>query len=115
MFALAARRLGYRVHVFSPEKATPASPVAELEIVAAYEDLDAIAAFAGGVDVITFEFENVPAETADVAALHAPVRPSSAVLHIAQQRAREKGFLGDRGFPVTPFAHIQSDADLDTA
>ena len=113
MFALAARRLGYRVHVFSPEEDTPAGQVADVEIVAAYEDLDAIAAFAGGVDVVTFEFENVPAESADVAARHAPVRPSGAALHIAQQRAREKGYLADRGFPVTPFAHIRSDADLD--
>ena len=64
-----------------------------------YDDLDAIRAFARNVDVVTFEFENVSAAAAAVAGEHAPVRPSGHVLHITQQRAREKGFLADRGFP----------------
>ena len=115
MFALAARRLGYRIHVFSPERDTPAGQVSDLEVVAGYDDLDAIAEFADGVDVVTFEFENVPAAAAEVAVQFAPVRPSGAALHIAQQRAREKGYLADHGFPVTPFAHIRSEADLDAA
>jgi 5-(carboxyamino)imidazole ribonucleotide synthase len=115
MFALAARRMDYRVHVLSPEEDTPTGQVADLEFVAPYDDLDAVAAFAGGVDVVTFEFENVPAATAEVAATFAPVRPSGGALHVAQQRAREKGYLADRGFPVTPFAKIQSEADLEAA
>src|SRR4051812_22275901 len=115
MFALAARRLGYRIHIFSPERDTPAGQVADLEVVAPYDDLEAVAMFGGGVDVVTFEFENIPAATAEAAAAFAPVRPSGAALHVAQQRAREKGYLADRGFPVTPFAHIRSDADLDAA
>jgi 5-(carboxyamino)imidazole ribonucleotide synthase len=113
MFAMAARRLGYRVHVFSPETDTPTGQVADREVTADYEDLSAIRAFARQVDVVTFEFENVPAETADAAAEIVPVRPSGASLHIAQQRAREKGYLADRGFPVTPFARISSDEDLE--
>jgi 5-(carboxyamino)imidazole ribonucleotide synthase len=113
MFAMAARRLGYRVHVLSPDNDTPTGQVADVEIVAPYSDLDAIRAFALGVDVVTFEFENVPAVTADAAEAMAPVRPNGMVLHIAQQRAREKGFLADKGFPVTPFARVTSDDDLE--
>jgi 5-(carboxyamino)imidazole ribonucleotide synthase len=115
MFTMAARRLGYRVHVLSPDTRTPTGQVADVEIVASYDDLEAIAAFARGVDVVTFEFENVPAETTDVAAAIVPVRPSGLVLHIAQQRAREKGYLADKGFPVTPFAGLREPEDLDTA
>ncbi len=112
MFAMAARRMGYRVHTLSPDDDTPTGQVADLEVTAAYEDLDAVAAFARHVDVVTFEFENVPAGTADAAAQHAPVRPSGHILHITQQRAREKGYLADHGFPVTPFAWIRTRQDL---
>lgn len=67
MFAIAARRMGYRVHTLSPDQDTPTGQVADLEINAPYEDLDAIAKFAAGVSVVTFEFENVPAATAAAA------------------------------------------------
>jgi 5-(carboxyamino)imidazole ribonucleotide synthase len=104
MFALAARRMGYRVHTFSPEDDSPAGQVADLEVTAPYEDLDALRTFAGGVDVVTFEFENVPVEATDVVEALVPVRPSGVALHTAQQRAREKTFLADRGVPTAPFA-----------
>ena len=65
MFAIAARRMGYRVHTFSPEDDSPAGQVADLEVTASYEDLDALRTFAGGVEVVTFEFENVPIEAID--------------------------------------------------
>ena len=68
MFAIAARRMGYRVHTFSPDYDTPTGQVADVEIQAPYEDLDAIRKFAQGVEVVTFEFENVPAATAEAAA-----------------------------------------------
>jgi 5-(carboxyamino)imidazole ribonucleotide synthase len=112
MFAMAARRMGYRVHTLSPDEDTPTGQVADVEITASYDDLDGIRAFARSVDVVTFEFENVSAAAAEVAGEHAPVRPSGHVLHITQQRAREKGFLADGGFPVTPFAHLRSAPDL---
>ena len=108
MFAIAARRMGYRVHTLSPDSDTPTGQVADLEIPADYDDLDAIRAFARGVDVVTFEFENVSTAAADAAAEFAPVRPSGSSLHITQQRAREKAFLADRGFPVAPFTRVQS-------
>ena len=112
MFTMAARRLGYRVHVLSPATGTPTGQVADVEIVAPYDDLEAIAAFARGVDVVTFEFENVPAEATDAASAIVPVRPSGMVLHISQQRAREKAYLADKGFPVTPFAWLRRPEDL---
>ena len=103
MFAIAARRMGYRVHTFSPGDDTPTGQVADVEVTASYEDLDALRAFARQVDVVTFEFENVPIEAIDAIEEHAPVRPSGVALHTAQQRAREKTFLADRGIPTAPF------------
>jgi len=108
MFAIAARRMGYRVHTFSPEEDTPTGQVADLEVVADYEDLDALRAFARHVDVVTFEFENVPIDAIDAIEELAPVRPCGMALHTAQQRAREKQFLADRGFPTAAFGRAAS-------
>jgi 5-(carboxyamino)imidazole ribonucleotide synthase len=104
MFAIAARRMGYRVHTFSPQDDSPAGQIADLAVTASYEDLDALRTFARGVDVVTFEFENVPIEAIDAVEALAPVRPSGVALHTAQQRAREKTFLADRGVPTAHFA-----------
>ncbi len=112
MFAIAARRMGYRVHTFSPDDDTPTGQVADREIVARYEDLDAVREFAKHVDVVTFEFENVPAATARAAAEFAPVRPDGSVLHTTQNRLREKAFLAENGFPVTPFRAVRNNDDL---
>jgi 5-(carboxyamino)imidazole ribonucleotide synthase len=108
MFALEARRMGYRVHTFSPDDDSPTGQTADVEVTASYDDLDALRAFARNVDVVTFEFENVPAEAVLAVEEFAPVRPSGVALHTAQQRAREKTFLADRGFPTTPFARASS-------
>ena len=108
MFAIAARRMGYRVHTFSPEEDTPTGQVADLEVVADYEDLDALRAFARQCDVVTFEFENVPIDAIDAIEELAPVRPCGVALHTAQQRAREKQFLADSGFPTAPFGRAAS-------
>jgi 5-(carboxyamino)imidazole ribonucleotide synthase len=115
MFAMAARRVGYRVHTLAPEDDTPTGQIADVEINAAYDDLDAIKRFAQGVDVVTFEFENVAAEAAAVAEQHAVVRPNGRSLFIAQHRIREKSFVADLGLPVTPFAPVRSAADLSAA
>ena len=108
MFTIAARRMGYRVHTFSPEEDTPTGQVADVEVTAGYDDIDALRAFAGQVEVVTFEFENVPIEAVDAIEALAPVRPSGVALHTAQQRAREKTFLADGGFPTAPFARAAS-------
>ena len=115
MFAIAARRMGYRVHTLSPDQDTPTGQVADVEVNAAYEDLDAIAKFASAVSVVTFEFENVPAATAAAAERNAPVRPAGQVLHITQHRLREKTFLSRAGLPLTPFRRVASLEDLAAA
>jgi 5-(carboxyamino)imidazole ribonucleotide synthase len=115
MFAIAARRMGYRVHTLSPDYDTPTGQVADREVQAAYDDLDAVRDFARGVDVVTFEFENVSAAATEAAAGYAPVRPAGAVLHTTQHRLREKGFLAGAGFPVVPFAPVRSLDDLRAA
>ncbi len=115
MFAIAARRMGYRVHTFSPESDTPTGQVADTEVNAEYEDLDAVREFAKNVDIITFEFENVPFETVAAAEKHAPVRPRGEVLHIAQNRLREKTFLSKNNFPHAPFRHVKNLEELKKA
>jgi 5-(carboxyamino)imidazole ribonucleotide synthase len=115
MFAMAARRLGYRVHTLAPEDDTPTGQIADVEIVASYDDLDRIREFARGVDVVTFEFENVSSDGARAAAECAPVRPSPRALDIAQHRIREKTFVREAGVPVAPFAPVRSAAELEAA
>ena len=115
MFAIAARRMGYRVHTFSPEYDTPTGQVADKEVTAAYDDEQAVREFARGIAVLTFEFENVPSRTVEWAAAHCPVRPSGNVLHICQHRLREKEFLAGAGIPVAPFRRVESAAQLAAA
>lgn len=115
MFAIAARRMGYRVHTLSPADDTPTGQVADLEINAAYDDLDAVRRFASQVSVVTFEFENVPASTAAAAAECALVRPAGSVLHTTQHRLREKNFLQSHGFPITSFRPVHNLEELESA
>ena len=112
MFAMAARRLGYRVHTLAPEHDTPTGQIADVEVVASYDDVDRIREFARGVDVVTFEFENVSALAVAAAESHAMVRPNGRALEIAQHRIREKMFMRDLGLPVTPFAPVRSTTDI---
>jgi 5-(carboxyamino)imidazole ribonucleotide synthase len=108
MFAIAARRMGYRVHTFSPDYDTPTGQVADKEVTADYGDEAAVRAFAKEIAVLTFEFENVPSQTVAWAAEHCPARPSGHVLHICQHRLREKEFLSGAGVPVAPFERVDS-------
>ena len=112
MFAIAARRMGYRVHTFSPDQDTPTGQIADEEIIASYDDLDAVRAFARNVSVVTFEFENVSSAAVEAASKFAPVRPGGHVLHTAQHRLREKTFLADNSFPVAPFRRVNSLEEL---
>lgn len=115
MSAMAAARLGYKVHVFSPEADGPAAQVSWKNTVAAYDDLAALEAFAKSVDVVTFEFENIPAAAAEILARQKPTRPSPRVLHITQERLREKRFLESIGVPVTAFREVKGAAELPAA
>jgi 5-(carboxyamino)imidazole ribonucleotide synthase len=111
MLGLAARRAGYGFHVYTPEEDSPAGAVADREVVASYEDADRLAEFARAVDVITLEFENIPAASLERVAAWCPVRPSPAVLHICQNREREKQFLSSRGYPCARHGVAASPAE----
>ncbi len=115
MFAIAARRMGYRVHTFSPDRETPTGQVSDREWYAPYDDLETLDRFAAEVDVITFEFENVPYAASERVARHVPVRPRGEVLEITQHRLREKSFLAGHGFPTAPFRPVHDRAGLDQA
>ena len=93
---MAARRLGYRVHTLAPEHDTPTGQIADVEVNASYDDIDAVRTFATGVDVVTFEFENVSAEAVAEVERHAIVRPNGRALAITQQGARRKRTSGTR-------------------
>ncbi len=115
MFALAARPMGYRVHIFSPEKNGPAAQLSDFVTVADYADEAAVRRFAREIDLLTFEFENIPAPTIAWAAEEVVVRPRGAVLHIAQNRLREKEFLAGAGLPVAPFRRVENAGGLTSA
>jgi 5-(carboxyamino)imidazole ribonucleotide synthase len=112
MTALAAARLGYRCHVYCPSDDEPALQVVEARTVAAYDDPEALDAFADAIDVATFEFENVPAATVARIAAKVPVRPGWRVLHIAQNRLREKDFLRSVGVPTAEYREIANVGSL---
>jgi len=115
MSAMAAARLGYRCHILTPEPDSPASQVSAASTLGAYEDPDVLRRFAGAVDVITFEFENVSAEGLDLLASLRPVHPSPAVLRISQDRVAEKRFLADAGVPTAPWRAVDSLDELHAA
>jgi 5-(carboxyamino)imidazole ribonucleotide synthase len=112
MLALAAAALGYRVHIFCPEADPPAGQVADRVTTAAYEDMTALDTFAGQVDVVTYEFENVPAATVERLAAACPVRPGARALATAQDRLLEKTFANDTGAETAPFAAIDGPGDI---
>ena len=115
MFALEAKRMGYRVAVLADAEDSPAGQVADRVIHAPYDDTDAAAELARGAAVVTYEFENVPAPTVEAAARHAPVRPGGDLLFATQERLREKAALVRLGLPVATHAAIESHDDLDPA
>ncbi len=115
MTALAAAALGYRCHIFAPETDSPASQVTDLTTVAAYDDEAALAEFASSVDVVTYEFENIPIETAHFLASRKPLRPSAQILAISQHRGAEKAFAVEHGVSVAPYRLVTSRAELDEA
>ena len=115
MFAIAARRMGYRVQIFTPEEDSPAGQWADLTRIADYTNETAVRRFAADVDVITFEFENIPIETVEWCARAREVRPAGSILHIAQNRLREKNFLAAAGIPIAPFKAVRNAHELESA
>ena len=114
MFAQAAQSLGYRVHVYEPQSGCPAGAVANREVNASYEDAGALREFARGVDVVTYEFENIPASALAGIAAVVPLHPRADVLHTTQNRQREKAWLRANGFPHVAYAEAL-DGDIAAA
>jgi 5-(carboxyamino)imidazole ribonucleotide synthase len=114
MLAMAAARLGYRCHIYEPG-AAPAADVAHALTQAPYEDLDALRGFAQACDLITYEFENIPAASLDVLAETTPLFPDRRALEVSQDRLTEKTFLAGLGLATAPFAAVDTPADLQTA
>ncbi len=115
MLAIAARRMGYRVHAYEPQPDCPAGQICDVEVNAPYTDSASLEKFAQGVDVISFEFENIPRTALDTVSALKPVRPRGEVLHICQNREREKNFLRAQGFPCAPFRVVDSAENLASA
>jgi 5-(carboxyamino)imidazole ribonucleotide synthase len=115
MLAMAAARLGLKSAIYAPEPNAPAFQVCDSHVVAPYSDHNALVAFARGVDVVTYEFENVPGDAASVLSGLKSVRPSQTALTVIQDRFQEKSFARERGIATTPFALIDSDASLQAA
>ena len=112
MFALAARRMGYRVHTVDPMPDSPTGQISDREYNSSFDDIPTLLEFAAGVDVVTYEFENIPVTALDALAPRVKLRPGRNVLYVCQNRRREKEFLQGNGFPVVPFAVVNSEAEL---
>jgi len=112
MAAIAAANLGYHVHIFTPEANSPASEVAQYTTIAEYNDLTALEKFAQAVDVISFEFENIPHTSLQHLAKFAPVHPSPAILELSQNRLREKDFLNSIAIETAPYARVTNAQEL---
>lgn len=110
MLAMAAARLGFHVHVYEPGANPPAGEVAQTTTTASYEDENALRAFAQSVDVVTYEFENVPAAALDLIEAQVPIRPNRQALAVSQDRLTEKTFLNDIGLGTAPFAQVDPGA-----
>jgi 5-(carboxyamino)imidazole ribonucleotide synthase len=115
MLSLAAARLGIDCHIYAPEADSPAFAVAAAHTIADYSNTAALKAFATQVDAVTYEFENVPAETAAILDALVPVAPGVEALKTAQDRIAEKSFIAGLGIPVAPFADVSDPASLNTA
>lgn len=115
MLSLAAARLGFRTHVWCPDPEQPALHVAAAATVASYTDAAALDAFAAAVDLVTYEFENVPCQTALALNRIVPVRPSPQALAVAQDRKREKEFLSNAGISTAPFVPVDTASELRSA
>jgi 5-(carboxyamino)imidazole ribonucleotide synthase len=112
MFALAARKMGYRVHTVDPTPDSPTGQISDREYNVPFTDIPTLLEFADGVDVVTYEFENIPVQALDALAHRVILRPGRNVLYTTQNRRREKDFLRQHGFPVAPFRFVSSEEEL---
>ncbi|WP_425043420.1 5-(carboxyamino)imidazole ribonucleotide synthase [Primorskyibacter sp. S87] len=115
MLSVAAARLGFFTHIFEPGANPPAGQVADQVSTAAYDDVEALERFAASVDVITYEFENIPTAALDLLEKHRPIRPGREALRVSQDRLTEKTFLQGIGLKTAPFADITDQDSLEAA
>ncbi len=115
MLSVAASRLGFKCHIYEPGAAPPAAQVAHALTTAPYEDTAALSAFAASVDVVTYEFENIPTAALDLLEEAVPVRPGREALRVSQDRLTEKEFLQGLGLATAPFAPVASEAEMQQA
>ena len=115
MLSVAASRLGFKTCVFEPGGDCPASHVSNFHFKAAYDDDAALRRFAEAVDVVTYEFENIPTAALDLIESLVPVRPGREALRVSQDRLTEKDFLSDLGLTTAPYAAVTSAEDLEAA
>lgn len=115
MLAVAASRLGLTAHVYDPAPDASAAQVAAAHTCAPYDDAGALAAFAAAVDVVTYEFENIPTAALDLIEAARPIRPGRRALAVSQDRVAEKTFLNDLGLATAPWAPVTDAASLDAA
>ncbi|MGB6134328.1 MAG: 5-(carboxyamino)imidazole ribonucleotide synthase [Acidobacteriaceae bacterium] len=112
MVAMAARSLGYRIHVMDPDPSCPARFVVDACFEGGWDDAHAAADLARGCDVVTLEIEQISIAAIEAASKYAPVRPSAELLHVIQNRIRQKDWLRERGFPLGPWHAARSEQDL---
>jgi 5-(carboxyamino)imidazole ribonucleotide synthase len=115
MLTMAAARLGFRVHIYSPRGDNPAFSMTDAHTPASYDDEDALRAFAAACDVVTYEWENIPVEACDLVAETCPVYPGADVLRVSQDRVAEKSFISGLGIPVPDFHPVGSESELEDA
>jgi 5-(carboxyamino)imidazole ribonucleotide synthase len=115
MLAMAAARLGFHIHIYDPDPGCPAAEVARMATHATYDDELALGAFASSVDVVTYEFENIPPAALDLIEARVPIRPNRRALATSRDRLTEKTFLRDLGLGTAPFAQVDDTASLQDA
>lgn len=115
MLSVAASRLGFKTHIFEPGATPPAAHVADRVTTANYDDAEALNAFAQSVDVITYEFENIPTSALDILENIRPIHPNREALRVSQDRITEKDFLANLGLTPAPYAAVDTLADLEHA
>lgn len=115
MSAIEAKKMGYTVYVYGPGTETPAGQVSDIEVEGDYDDIDKLKQFAHGCDVLTFEFENIPAISLEAIRAITPIHPDPFVLEISQNRLGEKNWFEANGFPTTPFEEVKSAAEIESA
>ena len=113
MLAISASRLGFKSHIYDPDQTAPGSQVSAFTTAAPYNDINALTNFAKSVDILTYEFENIPTLALDAIENYVNIFPSRNALHTSQDRLNEKVFLNNVGLKTAPFLNVESIEDFE--